>query len=156
MIKKIFLYASLFICLFAYSQQLKEIIVIDDVSLYPITNTHIYYSNLNEGAITNADGRAKINIRDGKIKIEHFLYKTIELSEGNFINSDTIWLSPKIMELDEVVLGKKVNFKKKLKYILKHYEELYVDYSTDKECSYKEEYLYDSKHIRLSMSQIKL
>ena len=60
------------------------------------------------------------------------------------------------MELDEVVLGKKVNFKKKLKYILKHYEELYVDYSTDKECSYKEEYLYDSKHIRLSMSQIKL
>ncbi len=83
----------------------------------------------------------------------HLNYNEKLILKNKIIELDTIWLSQKNNLLEEVVVTN-INLKKKLQYVLDNFSDLYVDYPTKKECSFKETFLFDGEYKRLFLAQI--
>lgn len=146
-------YILFFLCSIIHSQE-KEIIILDITTKKPIPEVHLFYKALNLGTITNADGKANILLKPSELACLHLNYNDKLITKENLISLDTIWLTPKVIALDEVVIHK-VNLEKKLQYVLDNYFDLYIDYPTEKECSFKETYLLDNNYYRLFLADMK-
>ncbi len=143
-----------FICFSGISQK-KQIMVIDELTNEPIEGVHILYSTLEEGSYTNADGLATIIVKDEYLTISHLNYKDLTILPNEIGVLKSVKLSPVEMQLDEVVVHT-FNLKKALQYVLDNYYTLYVDYPTEKECSFKETLIVDEKIHRLILSELKI
>ena len=152
--KKILRIVFLIIGVVLYSQE-KEITIIDKNTRLPISQVNIFYKELNEGVLTNEDGKAKIHIKESDLSVSHLSYINVLIpTEKTAFLNDTLWLTPKITMLEEVVV-QNTNLKKKLKYVLDNYNDLYIDYPTEKECSIKETFLFDNNYKRLFSAELK-
>jgi hypothetical protein len=152
--KKIF---SMFFCILSvvlFGQE-KEITILDKDTRLPISLVNIFYKDLNEGVLTNADGMAKIRLKNYDLSFSCFNYSDTLISKEKIGSlNDTLWLTPKAIILEEVIVQNS-NLKKKLKYVLDNYDDLYVDYPTEKECSIKETFLFDNTYKRLFSAKLK-
>ncbi|WP_299245755.1 hypothetical protein [uncultured Aquimarina sp.] len=149
----IFLF-SLFIFSFGVSQT-RQIIIVDEFTNQPIEGVHLLYANLEEGSYTNGDGIVNIIVKKEDLTISHLNYQELTIIPEEINSLDTILLKPHNMELDEVVVNS-FNLKKSLQYVLDNYYNLYVDYSTEKECSFKEKLIVDDTIHRLILSEFKI
>lgn len=146
------IFCILSIVLFA---QEKEITILDKNTRLPISLVNIFYKDLNEGVLTNDDGKAKIHIKDSDLSLLHLSYMDVIISKEKIGSlKDTLWLTPKVIMLEEVIVQNS-NLKKKLKYVLDNYNDLYVDYPTEKECTIKETFLFDNTYKRLFSAKLK-
>jgi len=152
--KKKFSIVFLIFWVVLYSQE-KEITIIDKNTRLPISQATIYYKDLNEGVQTNEDGKAKIHIKGFDLSVTHISYSNVLIpSDKTTLLKDTLWLTPKVIILEEVVVQNS-NLKKRLKYVLDNYNDLYVDYPTEKECYIKETFLFDNNYKRLFSAELK-
>lgn len=153
--KKIKNYLRLFILLssiISYSQN-NEILVLDSTTNLPIQTANIYYPEIQEGTFTNADGKATINIRTYDLKISHISYQEKKIDSTELQNSQIIYLIPKSIMLDEVIVSS-FNLTKALKYVLENYENLYENQPFEKECNFKETLSIDNKLKRLILTKV--
>ncbi|WP_299437926.1 hypothetical protein [uncultured Aquimarina sp.] len=145
---------AFFISSFGVSQT-KQITIVDEFTNEPIEGVHLLYTALEEGSYTNGDGVVNIIIRDKDLTISHLNYEDLTIISGEIESLDRIMLKPHNMELDEVVVNS-FDLKKALQYVLDNYYNLYVDYSTEKECSFKETLIVDDSIHRLVLSELKI
>ena len=150
--KKYFRTLILLISMISYSQN-KEILVFDRATKLPIETANIYYPSIQEGTFTNSDGKAIINIRDYDLKISHIGYEEKIINYKELQNSNTFFLTPKSIILDEVIV-KYFNLKKALNYVLENYENLYEDQPFEKECNFKETLSIDNTLKRLIVTKV--
>lgn len=142
----------LFTSVISYSQN-REILVLDSETNLPIETVNIYYPEIQEGTFTNADGKATINIRDYDLKISHIAYQERIINAKNLQTSNILYLIPKLIDLDEVVVSS-FNLNKALLYVLKNYENLYENQAFEKECNFKETLSIDNKLKRLILTKV--
>ncbi|AXT53226.1 hypothetical protein D1818_21230 [Aquimarina sp. BL5] len=135
--------------------QTKQIIIVDELTNEPIEGVHLLYGNLEEGSYTNADGVANIILREEVLTISHLNYQDLTIPPKEIELLSTVVLKPDDVQLDEVVVNS-FNLKKALQYVLDNYYDLYVNYPTEKECSFKETLLVDNKIHRLILSDLKI
>ncbi|RVT74940.1 carboxypeptidase-like regulatory domain-containing protein [Flavobacterium sufflavum] len=153
--KKIKNYIPAFILLvniISYSQN-KEILVFDSSTKLPIESVNIYYPGIQEGTFTNSDGKAIINILDYDLKISHIAYEEIIINYKELKNLNTFFLTPKSINLNEVVV-RSFNLTKALNYVLENYENLYENKAFEKECNFKETLSIDNKLKRLIVTKV--
>lgn len=136
----------------SYSQN-KEILVLDSTTNLPIETVNVYYPVIQEGTFTNADGKAKINIRAYDLKISHISYQEKIIDSKELENYNTFYLIPKAVILEEVVVSS-FNLTKALKYVLENYENLYENQPFEKECNFKETLSIDNKLKRLILTKV--
>ncbi|WP_108801561.1 hypothetical protein [Aquimarina sp. Aq107] len=137
------------------TSQTKQIIIVDEFTSKPIEGVHLLYANLEEGSYTNADGAANIIIREELLTISHLNYQDLTITPKEITLLNTISLKPDDVQLDEVIVNS-FDLRKALQYVLDNYYNLYVDYPTEKECSFKETLLVDDKIHRLILSDLKI
>lgn len=150
--KKYFRTLVLLISMISYSQN-KEILVLDSATKLPIETANIYYPSIQEGTFTNSDGKATIQMRDFDLKISHIGYEEKIMNYKELQNSNTYFLTPKSIILDEVVV-KYFNLNKALIYVLKNYENLYENQPFEKECNFKETLSIDNTLKRLIVTKV--
>lgn len=142
----------LLINMVSYSQY-REILVLDSTTKLPIETVNIYYPEIQEGTFTNADGKASIRIWDNDLKISHIAYQERIINAKNLQTSNIVYLIPKLINLDEVVVGS-FNLNKALLFVLKNYENLYENQAFEKECNFKETLSIDNKLKRLILTKV--
>lgn len=142
----------LFTSVISYTQN-REILVLDSTTKLPIETVNIYYPEIQEGTFTNSDGEATINIRDYDLKISHIAYQERIINVKNLQTSNILYLTPKSIDLDEVVINS-FNLNKALLYVLKNYEKLYENQPFEKECNFKETLSIDNKLKRLILTKV--
>lgn len=131
----------------------KNVIVLDKFSGKPIENVTLYFPKSAAGTFTNTDGKAIIPGTDKVLKLSHLNYRDTTIILKTAATLDSIFLLPKAIELHQVSISS-FNMRKSLNYILDHYDELYVDVSTAKECTFKEAFLINNQYKRFILSQI--
>ncbi|GGA70913.1 hypothetical protein GCM10008015_09550 [Flavobacterium palustre] len=151
-IKNCFRIIILLNSIISYSQN-RAILILDSVTKLPIETVNIYYPEIQEGTFTNSDGEASINIRDYDLKISHIAYQEKNINSKELQNSNTFYLTPKSIDLDEVVVSS-FNLNKALLYVLKNYEKLYENQAFEKECNFKETLSIDNKLKRLILTKV--
>ncbi|WP_405205577.1 hypothetical protein [Aquimarina sp. LLG6339-5] len=137
------------------ASQTKQIIIVDELTNMPIEGVHLLYANLEEGSYTNADGAANIIVREEVLTISHLNYQDVTIIPKEITLLNTISLKSDDVQLDEVIVNS-FDLRKALQYVLDNYYNLYVDYPTEKECSFKETLLVDDKVYRLILSDLKI
>ncbi len=137
------------------TSQTKQIIIVDEFTSKPIEGVHLLYTNLEEGSYTNADGAANFIIREELLTISHLNYQDLTIPPKEITLLNTISLKPNDVQLDEVIVNS-FDLRKALQYVMDNYYSLYVDYPTEKECSFKETLLVDDKIHRLILSDLKI
>lgn len=142
----------LFTSVISYTQN-REILVLDSTTKLPIETVNIYYPEIQEGTFTNSDGEATINIRDYDLKISHIAYQERIINVKNLQTSNILYLTPKSIDLDEVVINS-FNLNKAILYVLKNYEKLYENQPFEKECNFKETLSIDNKLKRLILTKV--
>lgn len=142
----------LFTSVISYTQN-REILVLDNTTKLPIETVNIYYPEIQEGTFTNSDGEATINIRDYDLKISHIAYQERIINVKNLQTSNILYLTPKSIDLDEVVINS-FNLNKALLYVLKNYEKLYENQPFEKECNFKETLSINNKLKRLILTKV--
>lgn len=149
--RNIFFYLLIICNISILRAQIKEFIILDSLNKKPIIDVNVYITGTKEGAITNEDGKVSVIKKDTTITISHISYnkKKKKFSEIN----DTIYLIPKVFELNEVVIHN-IDLNKKLNYVLHNYENLYNTKTKNYECSYKEILNINGNISRLSQVQI--
>lgn len=151
--KKYFRIFALLMSFISYSQN-KEILVLDSVTKLPIESANLYYSVIQEGTFTNSDGKATIRMRDYDLKISHISYEEKIINDKEFQNSNTFFLTPKSIILDEVIIKRSFNLTKALNYVFENYEKLYEDQPFEKECYFKETLSIDNTLKRLIVTKV--
>lgn len=153
MITKLFLMILLFISAIGKSQ-IKQLTIIDSTTEEPIEGVHLLYAAAEEGAYTNAEGVVRLVGNTELLIITHLNYEQVMLTPKELKSSSTIRLNRVDIALDEVFINS-FDLKKAMQYVLDNYYNLYVDYATEKECSFKETLLVDGKIHRLMLSELK-
>ncbi len=142
----------LFISITSYSQN-KEILVLDRSTKLPIETANIYYPSIQEGTFTNSDGKATIKIWDYDLKISHIAYEEKIIKYKELQDSNTFFLTPKLILLNEVIVSS-FNLTKALNYVLENYENLYENQAFEKECNFKETLSIDNTLKRLILTKV--
>lgn len=142
----------LLISMISYSQN-KEILVLDSTTKLPIETANLYYSAIQEGTFTNSDGKATLKLKDFDLKISHIAYEEKIINHKELENSNTFYLTPKSIILDEVVVNT-FNLTKALNYVLENYENLYENQPFEKECNFKETLSIDNTLKRLIVTKV--
>ncbi|TXD52140.1 MULTISPECIES: carboxypeptidase-like regulatory domain-containing protein [unclassified Polaribacter] len=151
--KKITLFTLLFFSLAIFSQS-KEFVLIDAISKEPIDLAQISYPELEIGSISNKDGSIRIPLRENDIFISHINYNEKTLSYKVFSKKDTLFLSPKENQLDEIVISN-VDLKAKISDILKNtYLEKYSTKKAINKSTYKEVFRVNDSLNRLFQVQL--
>ncbi|WP_394773436.1 hypothetical protein [Flavobacterium sp.] len=131
----------------------KVLFVFDQTTNLPIENANIFYPDLNDGTFTNSEGKASIYIKNSDLKITSLGYADVVLEMKKNKISDTIFMIPIIVQLDEIVI-KSFNLNKALRYVLDKYEDLYVSIPFEKECNFKETVIIDNQLKRLILAKV--
>lgn len=131
----------------------KNIIVLDKFSKKPIENVTVSFSKTAGGTFTNSDGKAIVSPTEETLKLTHLNYRDTTITLKSNGSLDSVLLLPKAIELHQVSISS-FNMRKSLNYILDHYQELYVNVPTAKECTFKESFLINNQYKRLILSQI--
>lgn len=149
---------KLFILLFFLAFQIglsqnKYFFVLDKATNLPLENVNIFYPDLNEGTFTNSEGKASIYSKNLSLKITAIGYEDVILEIKNKKTSDTIFMNPTLVQLDEIVI-KSFNLDKALQHVLDKYDELYVNTPFEKECNFKETVIIDNQLKRLILAKV--
>lgn len=150
--KKQLLLLFLLVFQIGFSQD-KVLFVYDKTTNLPIENANIFYRDLNEGTFTNSDGKASIYTRNSDLKISSIGFEDVILEINKKKTSDTIFMTPTIVQLDEIVV-KSFNLNKALQYVLDKYDELYANTPFEKECIFKETVIVDNQLKRLILAKV--
>jgi len=112
--KEIVIFLVSFINIFiSYSQSL---IIVDRTSKTPISYATVFVDTI--GQYSDKNGKINLNYSNfEKININHIGYTSLELAKIDLKDLDTIFLEPKVLNLDEVILYDKSDVRMKL---LKH------------------------------------
>ena len=152
--KKITILLFIFCFNFYSFSQSKEFIILDSISKKPIDLVQVSYPNLEIGSVSNNDGRVRIPLKKEKIFVSHLNYIEKELTFTSFIKKDTLFLNPKSLELEEIVVYN-LDLKEKIINIL---DNTYLKkYSTKKaihNSTYKETFYVNDSLIRLFQIQL--
>lgn len=151
-IKNYFLVLVLLISIISYSQN-REILVLDSSTKLPIETVNVFYPSIQEGTFTNSDGKATIKILENDLKISHIGYEEKIINHKELQNSDTFFLTPKLINLEEVFVSA-FNLTKALNYVIENYENLYENQAFEKECNFKETLSIDNKLKRLILTKV--
>ncbi|MGM8363791.1 carboxypeptidase-like regulatory domain-containing protein [Flavobacterium sp. ARAG 55.4] len=151
-IKNCFRIIILFNSIISYSQN-REILILDSATKLPVETVNIYYPEIQEGTFTNSDGKATINIREYDLRISHIAYQEKIINSKELQNLNTLYLTPKSVILDEVIVSS-FNITKALKYVLENYENLYENQPFEKECNFKETLSIDNNLKRLIVTKV--
>lgn len=133
--------------------QSKVLFVFDKTTNSPIENVNIFYPELDEGTFTNSEGKASIYIKSSALKFSSIGFEDVILETGKTKSLDTLFMTPKIVELDEITI-KSFNLNKALQYVLDNYKRLYVHTPFEKECNFKETVLIDNQLKRLILTKV--
>lgn len=151
--KKITLLTALFLSLAVFSQS-KEFVLIDAISKTPVDLAQVSYPELAIGSISNKDGRIRIPLREQNILISHINYIAKVFSFDAFKKKDTLFLSPKTNQLDEIIISN-VNLKAKISNILENtYLEKYSTKRAINRSTYKEVFRANDSLSRLFQIQM--
>lgn len=151
--KKITALTALFFSLAVFSQS-KEFVLIDAISKTPIDLAQISYPELAIGSISNKDGRIRISLREQSILVSHINYMAKVFSFDAFKKKDTLFLSPKTNQLDEIVISN-VDLKAKISNILENtYLEKYSTKRAINKSTYKEVFRANDSLSRLFQIQM--
>jgi hypothetical protein len=146
----------IFLLLLAFQiglSQNKVLFVFDKATNLPIENVNVFYPELDEGTFTNSEGKASIDIKSSTLKISNIAFEDILLDTENTKKFDTIFMTPKIVQLDEIII-KSFNISKALQYVVDNYKKLYVHSPFQKECNFKETVLIDNQLKRLILTKV--
>ncbi len=138
---------------FGFSQS-KEFIIIDTTSKKPINLVQVFYPDLEIGSVSNEDGKIRIPLRENKIIVSHINYIEKEFSFNDFKTKDTLFITPKQNQLEEVVLYN-IDLKQKFLHIFK--ESYFKKYSKRKvihNSTYKETFSVNDSLTRLFQIQL--
>ncbi|MBX3254806.1 MAG: hypothetical protein KF862_11750 [Chitinophagaceae bacterium] len=129
-------------------------IVLDSLAHTPIEHVNIVSSNGHEGTATNKDGFATLNLTttNNLFRFSHVNYYRKELP-ANDKNTDTIYLVPIVYSMPEVIISN-LDLNKKFSYILKNYNQLYVDYPVLRQGTYKETIRSHDTLTRLMVAEV--
>jgi len=137
-------YLNLFIlfllCQNAFSQTKLNIRVLSRATEQPIEGVSIYYPNNDEGTLTNANGKAALNVLDAEpIVVTHIGYDTLYLTKAEIVHKDTILvkLNARVIQISEIAIPP-YNLIKSLNYVLKNFNKLYVNTAYEKVGNFKE------------------
>lgn len=133
--------------------QNKVFFVFDKTTNSPIENVNIFYPELNEGTFTNSEGKASINLKKSALKISNIGYEDFILETEREKMVDTLFIIPKTVELDEIII-KSFDLNKALKYVLDNYKILYVNKPFEKQCNFKETVQIDNRLKRLILTEV--
>lgn len=150
--KKYFSLLILLLSISGFSQNL-EFLVLDEMTKQPIENVSLFYSKLNEGTFTNTEGKAILKQNKSDLLISNPGYKELILNPDQLKKSNTIFMNPQIVELDEVIVHS-FDLKKALQYVLEHYNMLYVHAPFEKECNFKETLSVENEPKRLILTKV--
>lgn len=150
--KKTFILLFLLVFQIGLSQD-KVLFVFDQTTNLPIENANIFYPDLNDGTFTNSEGKASIYIKNSDLKISSLGFEDVVLEMKKNKISDTIFMTPAIVQLDEIVI-KSFNLNRALRYVLDKYDELYVINPFEKECNFKETVIIDNQFKRLILAKV--
>ena len=118
--------------------QVKTITVIDKGSKIVIEDVNII--SLNIGTVTNSEGKANIKINENEsITFSNINYEQKIIQSNDLKTIDTIVLTPRINNLDEVIVNT-FNIDNAIGFILNNYNDLYVDKPFEKNCEFKEKF----------------
>ena len=132
--------------------QTKTVMVFDSSTKLPIEGVSISSNEVN--VITNSDGRAAIeNLITQNMLFTHLNYENKTIEKLSTFALDSIFLDPKSINLDEILI-KTFNLKKALLYVLENYNKLYVDTPFEKQCNFKETVKINGTLKRLILSNI--
>ena len=151
--KKITSLTILFFSLTLFSQS-KEFILIDSISKKPIDLVHIFYPELTIGSISNKDGRIRIPFKKLNILVSHINYIDKTFSSANFKKKDTLFLTPKTNQLDEIIVSN-LDLKAKVSNILDNtYFKYYSTKKTIHKSTFKETFRINDSLNRLFQVQL--
>ncbi|MDX6747343.1 hypothetical protein SHK09_11110 [Polaribacter sp. PL03] len=151
--KKITLLTLLFLNLALFSQS-KEFVIVDANSNKPVDLAQISYPTLATGSISNEDGKIRIPLHKQNILVSHINYVEKEYPFDIFYKKDTIFLVPKNIQLDEIIISN-VDLKAKFSNILK--KTYLSNYSTKRainKSTYKETFKINDSLNRLFQVQL--
>lgn len=102
-------------------------ILLDDTNLSPITDAFIFGENSSIGTTTDQDGKAILSVKKlDKIKLvlTHINYETATVPSENLRTDTTnlIFMTPKVVNLDEVVVGTKKRNSRKRRQWMRRFE----------------------------------
>jgi len=150
--KRILLFSFLLFSLFLQAQS-KSFTVLDSITQEPIDLVHLFYPDLDEGSITNADGKINIPLKKNKLVASHVNYKNKSFLYEEFKDRDTIYLFPRNNELDEVVVFN-IKLKDKIRQVLMSIEDNYMTEKVIHNATYKEVYRINDTLSRLFQIQM--
>jgi hypothetical protein len=134
--------------------QTKEFILVDDTTNEAIDLVQISYPALEIGSISNADGRIRIPLKEQNILVSHINYIEQTFEYDVFKKKDTLFLTPKTNQLDEIIVYN-IDLKAKITNILKN---SYLNqYSTEKsinKSTYNETFRVNDSLVRLFQVQL--
>ena len=151
--KKITLLIFLCFSVSLYSQS-KDFVLIDILTKQPIDLAQVSYPSLEIGSVSNEDGRIRIPLKKESIYISHINYIEKTLSFDAFEKKDTLFLSPRTNQLDEIIISN-LDIKSKVLNILEN--TYFKKYSTKKtvfNSTYKETFSINDTLTRLFQIQL--
>lgn len=151
--KKTILILALCFSTVLFSQS-KDFIILDTATKQPIDLVQVSYPSLEIGSVSNLDGKIRIPLKESPILISHINYKEKTLSFDFFSKKDTLFLSPKTNQLDEIVISN-LDLKAKISNILEHtYLEKYSTKKAINKSTYKETFYVNDSLTRLFQIQL--
>ena len=136
--------------------QIKEFIVIDSQTREPLNAVSAFFSALNQGSVTNAEGKVKIFFtnKTDSLVFSHVGYDPKKIVLEDYLNVDTIRMRTTSILLKEVAVYS-MDLKKKLAELLKNYHNLYPSQPVIYDCTYKESFKVNDSLARLAQVQLK-
>ncbi|AZQ59889.1 hypothetical protein EJ994_14185 [Maribacter sp. MJ134] len=150
---KFFFYLAFAFHLGIFSQT-KDLVVLNSETSEGLDLVNVFYPKLNEGSITNASGKVRIELRKDSLTFSHINYSSSRVSYENLSTIDTIYLVPKENTLSEVIVTN-FDLKKKLRTTFENYSKYYPTLAITNESTYKEVYRTNNKLARLIQVQLK-
>lgn len=127
--------------------QIHEFVIKDSISGIVIPDVNLQYSTLNEGTISNLDGKVQIIKRD-TIILSHLSYKTKRIPYEQYATLNTLYLEPGEIALNEVVVSN-FNLKQKLRTVLENYSQFYIVGEKNYQATFKESFRINDSLARL-------
>lgn len=134
--------------------QTNEFLLLDQVTKEPISSVNVFNPESLSGTISNDDGWVNIYFKSDTLVCSHISYETKKIFMDRLLEKDTVYLSPREIQLDEVAINN-FDLKKRLKFIIDNYNDLYDVKSKLFDCTYKEKLKVNDKMARLTQVQLK-
>ena len=102
-------------------------ILLDDTNLSPISDAFIFGENSSIGTNTDQDGKASLsekNLNKVKLVLTHIKYETVTIPSEKLSRDTTniIFMTPKVLELQEVTIGAKKRNQRKRRQWMRKFE----------------------------------